>query len=940
MNPVQFTTRYIFFIVLACLLFFTAACLDDDNGNGQGGNTLTTNSQGLAKVGAGSVNLLGGEDEAVTDVPLTVNEQGDTVTAEVISSAYTYGYASGKAGEDLYVFVQKVDPNKTQLEKADQTCTTCSENLGSGLPDSSEDDSLQKPTPKAITSSNGLAALIISNMKLANDLTVAVTPYKAPKYIPKLQDLRGQGYQIVSGADVNLSDPSGKPTTANKVCFCGSLVLKSAKFIGESVASELAEKIKLGLGSLELFVLKDKQWTAVEQAQATLSQQNGFWILSNTERTMRLYPFVYVFKPNLDTVFQGVVSGTVSDQNATPLSGAVLGFEQGAYTVSDANGTFSLDYVGYTSAAPLSKNVYARKTGYQQAAHIVSGLSPASPNAQLDISLASQPQGVNIQGIVSSDQEELPVSGAGLTLSSPLVLNQVDIQGQTITVGSDSGAEYTWQISDQGSVLSSENGTGQNVYTLPGTLVSGMADQEVYDLTVSVLHTGAGNATYTESIRGQFQKVDAAADIFLNPSAQASKIQISSNQDGSYAFLNIDQELLPFVRLQASATGYQPSDLLGPFSQDQVVNGVVTQDVVLVPTSSVSEYYEGFENEILDEAWTLTNSDPYVGWKLLEMPEQQAVAPNLLDEVIYPDRKTLDVPGEIHYIQESEPNATEGFAYAMFSKQGNATESSVDFNVLDSDQDGDFETIKNIYEYFESAQYEAWLQNPVEALNVGDPITVSYPDPADTQINLPPAYAGDWVLWYGNTSTGTYSDQPSNTSTQANSGSALTPLIDLSDYSFATGEIQTWFEVESKNIAQGGSDRMDLFVAVVDEQAAPGETIQVYDGAKTYSLTNGEFYHLMSFNPESAPPGPQQPFLNYSSGGVHSTPVWISRQVNLNPFVGHQIQLKFTFSTENTSFNGFRGWALDEAVILNQDNALDFQLSSISPGAIAKEVIQ
>lgn len=939
MNAAKHNLNFIALMLLSCLLVFSAGCLtSDDNDNGdQAEETVITNSQGLAKSGATNVNLVGGDDEGVTDAPVTVSTKDDTVTAEIVSSEYTYGYASGKPGDDLYLFVQKVDANKVQFDKEDQVCDTCSEELGSVISESDQyqdselyqESDIFKPTPKSITSSDGSASIVITDMQLSKDVTVAVTPYKEQKYVPKLQELLDAGYQIVGGADINIVDSKGNPTTAEDACFCGNVVLKSSKVIGETTAADLAGKINSDQGDLALYVLKDKKWTAVDQPQASLTKQDGVWVLSNTARTVRLYPFVYAYKPQAGTVFSGTVSGTVTDQNATPLSGALVGFEQGGYTVSDANGTYSLSYSGFTADVPISKKVYANKAGFQNTVKIVTGLSPTAANAQVNLSLSTNQNLVDIQGVTKTENDQ-PISGAGVTLDAPLVLNQVDIQGQTVTVGENDSANYSWMVSDNGEELSSSSGTGMNVYTVPSTLISNMAEGEVSDLTVTVSHSGSGNATYTEFIAGQIQKMDSTADIYLKASSQASQIKITSDKDGTYAFVNIDQGLLPFINLQASAVGYQPSSVYGPFTQEQVVDSVLTQDVTLLPSGSVSEYYEGFENESLDENWTLTNNSTLVGWQIQEAPEQITVAEGILNEVLFPDRDTVDVAGEILFIQEG--NATEGNATAVvgFTKEGNATETTVTVNILDTDNDGNFETLQNQFATYEQGQYDVWLQSPVDALSVGSQVTVSYPDPADTQVNLLPAYAGDWILWYGNPITGTISDTDENTSLEPNSGTAESPVIDLSNYSFATAELKTWFEVESVEVAAGQFDQMHILVAVVDEQVPAGEPIIIADGTDSYSLKQGEYNHLTSFNPDVEPPGMQKSFLNYSSGGPNAVPVWISRQINLNPFVGHKIRIMFAFATEDTLYNGFRGWGIDEARVMNIDNGLDFQLNTVN----------
>ena len=112
-------------------------------------------------------------------------------------------------------------------------------------------------------------------------------------------------------------------------------------------------------------------------------------------------------------------------------------------------------------------------------------------------------------------------------------------------------------------------------------------------------------------------------------------------------------------------------------------------------------------------------------------------------------------------------------------------------------------------------------------------------------------------------------------------------------------------------------------MAVVDDQTEDVD-IPIYDGNTLYQFTKATYYELAKLNPLTEPPGMQQAFLNFSSGGVNGVPIWVNRELNLNPFAGHKIRIKFSFATKDTAYNGFRGWAIDDAAITNEKSDLDF----------------
>ncbi len=198
---------------------------------------------------------------------------------------------------------------------------------------------------------------------------------------------------------------------------------------------------------------------------------------------------------------------------------------------------------------------------------------------------------------------------------------------------------------------------------------------------------------------------------------------------------------------------------------------------------------------------------------------------------------------------------------------------------------------------------------------------VDYPVLADGDpANLLDAFSATHQAWFGSKTTWTFSDSTGNTSSGAKNGTLTSPEIDLTDFSFATLDLASWFEVESVDVAKWQYDQMKVRVAVV----ADSYPVTIGD----YTFESATDYKIVAFmNPDNEAAIQSAP-INYSSGGNDVVPIWIKVTRNLNAFVGHKIKLQFFFNSQDSLFNGWRGWGVDDISILNQDSELPFTLES------------
>lgn len=170
---------------------------------------------------------------------------------------------------------------------------------------------------------------------------------------------------------------------------------------------------------------------------------------------------------------------------------------------------------------------------------------------------------------------------------------------------------------------------------------------------------------------------------------------------------------------------------------------------------------------------------------------------------------------------------------------------------------------------------------------------------------LPAPHTGKNMLWFGNLDTGSYiGSQATNNPTlaggisnQAYSGIATSPAINLSGKLNPTLKFWTWWEIEGVNPNEKGFDLME--VQISNDPNAKDNTF------KTIKLLNPK----VDPNDSNRDPKPM------TSGGYNRKPIWVEESIDLSSYVGQKVYVRFKFDTKDTSYNGFRGWFIDDVVI-------------------------
>jgi hypothetical protein len=206
----------------------------------------------------------------------------------------------------------------------------------------------------------------------------------------------------------------------------------------------------------------------------------------------------------------------------------------------------------------------------------------------------------------------------------------------------------------------------------------------------------------------------------------------------------------------------------------------------------------------------------------------------------------------------------------------------------------------------------------IEVLNPAiNPALVLLPDPGF----LPAAFSGNNAFWYGEDVTGTYIGSDFTQVTQdsldggasngPNTGSAITPPINLVGQKTPLLSFWTWWEIEG--IATSQFD-----VMYVEASSDSGLT--------WFQLGRGVI------NPIDDDAN-HDDWKSYSSGGLGQQGKWIREYFDLTKYAGNVILIRFRFDTRDSEFNGFRGWLIDD-IGVSAAGAAAPTITQVSPATV------
>jgi len=378
--------------------------------------------------------------------------------------------------------------------------------------------------------------------------------------------------------------------------------------------------------------------------------------------------------------------------------------------------------------------------------------------------------------------------------------------------------------------------------------------------------------------------------------------QIYSKDDGFYRFNLIPAEYNEKLEVSGEQVGYKPDyKLVNDLETGKVSHYDLYLEKIEQPGKEIAY---NFEDPSSEGQWT-AGSNNTVKWQYLTNPESVKVADYFVNYASYPDEVESDVYVDYDAVLKKDANGT----IVWKDKDKNIaylTANGTDYEVyLYLDNDNNTIDVQSV----DQTQGIAWIDanGNFKFTIMGD---------GTPTVTLLPAFEGKTNLWFGNKELGVFMESDSSYISGTYNEYIESPVIDLTNFSFAKLQFMTWFEAESVDIAKGQFDQMYIEVSLADDTTEP---VTIKSPYGSYTLTPGEWKVVDMMNPDYEPGwANQDPKLNYTNVGPDAAPMWSERIVNLAPFAGHKIKLRFRFNTNDGLFNYFRGWAIDDLKIINE----------------------
>ena len=136
---------------------------------------------------------------------------------------------------------------------------------------------------------------------------------------------------------------------------------------------------------------------------------------------------------------------------------------------------------------------------------------------------------------------------------------------------------------------------------------------------------------------------------------------------------------------------------------------------------------------------------------------------------------------------------------------------------------------------------------------------------------------------------------------EGHSGAVVSPSIFIQPTANPELRFKSWFEIEGENPDKTGFDKMLVLIAHGTSLSNPIEGDQV-----------------LLLNPFADPVVKDKNDKPYTSAGFNKVPIWVPYAVDLSAYVNSWIKIVFVFDTVDNQYNGFRGWMIDDVIIVNK----------------------
>ena len=528
------------------------------------------------------------------------------------------------------------------------------------------------PTPKVI--SDDQSAIIITKMKLPNDITVAVNTFSSVYDIDNMESLNeamgaAQLSHIIGGADVLVSDSSGNPTTSDAAGFTARVRAVTLQNMSSLTFVDMKSAIAEEIGGLYLFYYNEDQWKMAGEGAIELTESTYRAVPGEGVFFEGLFPFVFVYGGKKIITGRVVVA---EGGELMPVPNALISIRKSIDTVvSGRLGTFSLsipdtltsvtlkviheDYrikgitvnfvgnetkkeIGDISLSPLAKKTLKGKVTTHLNAPIV--------NADVVLTILEKPDYILLPDVIrakTGSDGSYAIPGLAVDILGKSAVNVIMENGydpgfkqsipesQTETVTLDfSFAAPLWIFQTNGNIYSSPTIDGGNVYI-------GSCDGKLHCLDAE---SGTSNWAYTTN------PVYEPLPIFTTPAVDESKVYFGTLNNQFYA-LNKDTGVKSWYTVAVNAFA-SPSE-----NTDIISSTVLAGDNIFFGSSDTGLYafqnngsplWSQYKGGNITTTPVLYNDLIYVGsWDGYFYCHRTGISDNGL-EWRYPSNKPEDLP--------------------------------------------------------------------------------------------------------------------------------------------------------------------------------------------------------------------------------------------------------------------------------------------------------
>jgi len=234
-------------------------------------------------------------------------------------------------------------------------------------------------------------------------------------------------------------------------------------------------------------------------------------------------------------------------------------------------------------------------------------------------------------------------------------------------------------------------------------------------------------------------------------------------------------------------------------------------------------------------------------------------------------------------------------------------------------------SVESIYDFYTGVD----IMSPTVSWNIVNnsnlPLTNEYYKNSvvedSTVTSILPAADGEKYAWFGNSETGTYTDNSDGSDSTMPVGKFLvSPVIDFSNIPLAKATVKAWYEVS------GDDSIVDAaiigFILPISEYSEATVNLDWARGSQSEIKVGIAYMRKVSPSTVDILPG-QNDISQVSNTGTMSAPEWQTYELPLDILAGKKAQLVFGFMSSDEKNNNLRGFGVDSILIEDDVATID-----------------